>query len=79
VWSSGRAPAASFECLVQIRAHGSVVPARIEVEGDRVLARLHATHRSATPGQALVMYADDVVLGSATIRAAHVRAQPARA
>jgi tRNA-specific 2-thiouridylase len=79
VWSSGYAPGTSFECLVQIRAHGSVIPARVEVDGDRVLARLHGTHRSATPGQALVMYADDVVLGSATIRAAHVSVQPAPA
>jgi len=70
VWTSGVTPSAPFDCLVQIRAHGSVTPATIELDGAVVVARLHGTHRAVTAGQALVMYDGDTVLGAATITAA---------
>jgi tRNA U34 2-thiouridine synthase MnmA/TrmU len=35
-----------------------------------VIACLHTPERGVAPGQALVMYADEVVLGSATITSA---------
>jgi tRNA-specific 2-thiouridylase len=48
-----------------------VTPARVDVSGERVVAHLHGSQRGVAAGQALVMYDGDVVLGSATISAAH--------
>ena len=70
VWSTGVAPDSSFDCVVQLRAHGAVTPASVRVDGVDVAARLHGTQRGIAPGQSLVMYDGDVVLGSATITAA---------
>jgi tRNA-specific 2-thiouridylase len=71
IWTSTPGPAESFDCLVQIRAHGTTTPATVEVDAGQVVARLRGTQRSVTAGQALVMYDGDTVLGSATITAAH--------
>jgi tRNA-specific 2-thiouridylase len=60
-------PVAQFDCHVQLRAHGAVTPATVDVQGSTVTARLHGTQRGVAAGQALVMYDGDVVLGSATI------------
>jgi tRNA-specific 2-thiouridylase len=70
VWTSGRPLTDGTDCLVQLRAHGTVTPATVSVDGDSVIARLRGTQRGVAAGQALVMYADDEVLGSATITAA---------
>jgi tRNA-specific 2-thiouridylase len=70
VWSRGCAPAPEFDCLVQLRAHGTVTPATVRVSGREVVARLHGTQRGIAAGQALVMYDGDAVLGSATITSA---------
>jgi tRNA-specific 2-thiouridylase len=70
LWTSGRAPGESFECDVQLRAHGTATPAAVAVTPDRVVARLHGTQRGVAAGQALVMYDRDTVLGSATISSA---------
>jgi tRNA-uridine 2-sulfurtransferase len=67
LWTSGSAPSAEFECLVQLRAHGAVTAATVQVGPDGVVARLHGTQRGVAAGQALVMYDGDRVLGSATI------------
>jgi tRNA-specific 2-thiouridylase len=70
LWTMGDPPGAEFECLVQLRAHGMVTPASVDIGADRVVARLHGSQRGVAAGQALVMYDGDVVLGSATISAA---------
>ncbi|MCW2644855.1 MAG: tRNA-uridine 2-sulfurtransferase [Pseudonocardiales bacterium] len=70
LWTSGTSPSDEFDCLVQLRAHGMVTPATVRVTADEVVARLHSSQRGVAPGQALVMYDDDVVVGSATIAAA---------
>ncbi|MEP7020694.1 MAG: tRNA methyl transferase PRC-barrel domain-containing protein, partial [Pseudonocardiales bacterium] len=70
LWTSGDAPTDDFDCLVQLRAHGMVTPATVRVNADGVVARLHGSQRGVAPGQALVMYDGDVVLGSATIAVA---------
>ncbi len=74
VWPAGTAPAGTFDCELQLRAHGATVPATVEVHPDSVVARLHRPARGVAPGQALVMYrpdpAGDLVLGSATITSA---------
>ena len=60
-------PGARFACEVQLRAHGMVTPASVDVQDGTVTARLSGTQRGIAAGQALVMYDGDVVLGSATI------------
>jgi tRNA-specific 2-thiouridylase len=67
VWTCGRAPGERFDCVVQLRAHGMVSPATVEVGVGGVTAALHAPQRGIAAGQALVMYDGDRVLGSATI------------
>jgi tRNA-uridine 2-sulfurtransferase len=71
LWTTGEPPGQAFECLVQLRAHGMVTPAFVKTADDRISASLHGTQRGVAAGQALVMYDGDVVLGSATISAAH--------
>ncbi|MEP6598116.1 MAG: tRNA 2-thiouridine(34) synthase MnmA [Actinomycetota bacterium] len=69
VWTLGSSPGATFECLVQLRAHGMVTPASVTVDEGGVTARLASPQRGVAAGQALVMYDGDAVLGSATITA----------
>jgi tRNA-specific 2-thiouridylase len=66
LWTAA-APGAQFDCNVQLRAHGMVTPATVDVQGTTVTARLFGTQRGVAAGQALVMYDGDIVLGSATI------------
>ncbi|HEV7204771.1 MAG TPA: tRNA 2-thiouridine(34) synthase MnmA [Jatrophihabitans sp.] len=67
VWTSGAAPAQPFDCAVQLRAHGMTSRATVRVDGREVTAELVEPQVGVAAGQALVMYADDRVLGSATI------------
>jgi tRNA-specific 2-thiouridylase len=81
VWTGGAAPAQSFDALVQLRAHGMVSPASIRVEtaedgAESVVALLRTPQRGIAPGQALVAYDGDTVLGSATITAARRAGAP---
>jgi len=69
VWSS-RPVGDTFDCVVQLRAHGMTSPATVTVEDGTVRAQLHAPQRGVAAGQALVMYDGDLVLGSATITSA---------
>lgn len=69
VWTSGE-PAGQFDCLVQLRAHGMVSPATVQLTEDGVIARLSDAQRGVAAGQAIVMYDGDVVVGSATISGA---------
>ena len=73
VWTSG-APQAEFDCMVQVRAHGRPIPARVRIDAAGVTARLMRPERGVAPGQAMVCYAGDVVLGSATIAETRVTA-----
>jgi tRNA-specific 2-thiouridylase len=66
VWQ-GPAPTAATGCLVQVRAHGEAVPATARVEDGGVVVDLAQPLRGVAPGQAVVLYDDDVVIGSATI------------
>jgi tRNA-specific 2-thiouridylase len=66
LWTAAT-PGAQFDCTVQLRAHGMVTPATVDVHGTTVTARLSGAQRGVAAGQALVMYDGDIVLGSATI------------
>lgn len=66
------APTGPTECAVQIRAHGDIAPAVIDVSDDRVHIELREELRGVAPGQVAVFYrpdsaAGDLVLGSAKI------------
>jgi tRNA-specific 2-thiouridylase len=67
---SGQWPSAPFDCQVQIRSHAEPVAARVTPEGP---GRIHVAfvypQRAVTPGQAIVMYDGDVVLGGGRISA----------
>jgi tRNA-specific 2-thiouridylase len=73
VWSGCLPPAGPVDCLVQLRAHGEVHPARCEQHGDLIRISLREPARGIAPGQAAVFYDGEAVLGSATI--AKVRAE----
>jgi tRNA-specific 2-thiouridylase len=77
VWTSGVALGERFDCAVQLRAHGMTSPATVHVAGGSVTATLHHPQHGVAAGQALVMYAGDTVLGSATITAARAADIPA--
>jgi tRNA-specific 2-thiouridylase len=66
VWS-GPAPAVPTACLVQVRAHGEPVPATAWLDGGSLFVELAEPLRGVAPGQAVVLYDGDAVLGSATI------------
>jgi tRNA-specific 2-thiouridylase len=59
----------SFECLVQVRAHGDPVPADVTAIDSGLQIALREPVRGVAPGQAAVLYAGTRVLGSATITA----------
>ena len=66
-WQIGD-PGSSFEATVKIRynhagTHASVAP----LENNRARVRLHEPQRAVTPGQAAVVYNDDVVVGGGWI------------
>ncbi len=63
----GRAPAGVVRCFAQVRAHGRAVWASAEAIGETVVVRLDEPLRAVAPGQAVVLYQDTRVIGSATI------------
>ena len=76
-WSGPR-PEGPVECLAQVRAHGEPVPAVAQcvpsmsapgADGpeDDVRVELRCPVRGVAPGQAVVLYDGDAVIGSATI------------
>jgi tRNA-specific 2-thiouridylase len=76
---SGTAPAAPFECQVQVRIHATTFAARVELL-DNQQARLEFAQpqRAITPGQAAVLYDGDRVLGGGRIvRPQHEQAENA--
>ena len=60
-------------CRAQVRAHGETVPATAWCDGDDLVVELVEPLRGVAPGQAVVLYDADAVIGSATI-ASTVRA-----
>ena len=71
VWTGCPPPAAPLDCTVQLRAHGETHPATAWLDGGRLRIRLREPARAVARGQAAVLYHGDLVLGSATIDAAH--------
>jgi tRNA-specific 2-thiouridylase len=57
------------ECAAQVRAHAAAVPASAHFDAaiDELVVRLHEPIRGVAPGQSVVLYEGDQVLGSAII------------
>jgi len=74
VFTSGVAPDEPVECVVQVRAHGGIADAVVELRGETLVVELRSPLRGVAPGQTVVFYRPDPdgdeVLGSATILAA---------
>ena len=62
-------PGVTEDVVVQVRAHGGLAPARVTVSEAGLDAELAEPLRGVAPGQAVVVYSGDRVLGSATITA----------
>ncbi len=67
---AGPAPSGSSRCHAQLRAHGAAVPATAVHGDDRLEVTFDKPARGVAPGQSLVLYDGDVVLGAARITAA---------
>ncbi len=63
----GRPPAPGTEVSVKIRYKSSQTPARLYPRGSDALLRFDGPQRAVTPGQAVVFYRDDEVIGGGRI------------
>jgi tRNA-specific 2-thiouridylase len=67
-WVAGGPPIGGpFEAEVQIRYRGDAVPSVIEPSGDEVRVEFRAPQRAVAPGQSVVFYRGDELLGGARI------------
>jgi tRNA-specific 2-thiouridylase len=68
-WVAGRPPAGGpFEASVQIRYHGDAVPAVVEaLPGGTARVEFRARQRAVAPGQSVVVYDADELLGGGRI------------
>jgi tRNA-specific 2-thiouridylase len=70
-WIAGGAPSLAVRCEAQLRAHGKPYPASARADGvDRVLLEFDSPVDQAAPGQSVVLYRGDEVLGGGVIRRA---------
>ena len=61
------APGGEIRCLAQVRAHGEAVPATAAVADGELCVDLDVPLRAVAPGQAVVLYDGDRVVGAATV------------
>jgi len=67
-WVAGEPPAnGPFEAEVRIRYRGEDVPAAIEPDGDRMRVEFRAPQRGVAPGQSVVVYRAEELLGGGRI------------
>jgi tRNA-specific 2-thiouridylase len=64
---SGEVPREPFQTQARIRYGSAAAPATVEVRGDTAEVRFHHRQRAVTPGQAVVFYDGDRVIGGGTI------------
>ena len=66
-WVSGKAPSEPITASVKIRYRSPEVTATIYPSSDSVEIKLDKPQPAVTPGQAVVLYQDNEVLGGGTI------------
>jgi tRNA-specific 2-thiouridylase len=66
-WVGGRPPAGTFDCEAQVRYRSSAASAFVSVAGNAAEVRFQQPQRALTPGQAVVFYHEDEVLGGGII------------
>jgi tRNA-specific 2-thiouridylase len=67
-WVGGEPPSAGpFVAEVRLRYRGDDVPAVVEQSGDRLRMEFRTPQRGVAPGQSVVVYRDDELLGGARI------------
>ncbi|MGA7988861.1 MAG: tRNA 2-thiouridine(34) synthase MnmA [Candidatus Dormiibacterota bacterium] len=70
-WVAGRAPAPGTPCEAQLRAHGDPHPAHVAaIDRESAIVRFESPVDQAAPGQSVVLYRGDEVLGGGLIRRA---------
>jgi len=69
---AGAPPAAEFRATAKVRYRHAGVTATVRCEGGKIQVRFDAPQKSVTPGQALVLYDGDEVLGGGWIECASV-------
>ncbi|MCH7594068.1 MAG: tRNA 2-thiouridine(34) synthase MnmA, partial [Chloroflexi bacterium] len=69
-WISGEAPPDGVRIEARIRYHGADIPAIVRPDGDRAIVEFESPQRAITPGQAVVFYHGEQVLGGGMIEAA---------
>jgi tRNA-specific 2-thiouridylase len=67
VWTRGAAPLLPSRFAAQVRAHGAATPCTVALAGGHLEVRLDQPVRGIAAGQAVVLYDDTEVIGSATI------------
>ncbi|MGJ0120595.1 tRNA 2-thiouridine(34) synthase MnmA [Williamsia sp. MIQD14] len=69
VWTRGTAPDDEFDCVVQVRAHGGLAPARVRAaaDGTAFTVELGAPLTGVARGQAAVLYRPDAARGDEVI------------
>ena len=66
-WVAGQPPASEFAAEVKIRYQAASTPATVLVTGDGAEVRFRQPQRAVAPGQAVVFYRSDEVLGGGII------------
>ncbi|MCB1877951.1 MAG: tRNA 2-thiouridine(34) synthase MnmA, partial [Chromatiales bacterium] len=66
-WIAGRAPSLPLLCGAKTRYRQVDQPCRVSALGDDLLVDFDQPQRAVTPGQSVVLYADDVCLGGGII------------
>lgn len=67
-WIAGEIPSEPVEVIARVRYHGKDQPATLHfLENGNILAEFQVAQRAVTPGQAIVFYQGDTMLGGAEI------------
>ena len=67
-WIAGELPKEPLSVVARVRYHGKDQPATLHFQGDgRILAEFSVPQRAVTPGQAIVFYQGEKMLGGAEI------------